>query len=67
MQVHQILVHTTHGGIDADVVIVQDNEHVVRRVGHVVQALECQSATHRTIANHGNHLTVSFALFQCSY
>ena len=57
-ELQKILSHATHTTVDAHVVIVQHNQHVIGRAGRVVDALESQSATHRTVANHSHHLPV---------
>ena len=57
-QLQEILPHATHTTVNRHIVIVQHNQHVVRRACRVVDALERQSATHRTVTNHSHNLPV---------
>ena len=49
--------------IDAHVVVVEDDEKVVRSRRNIVQSLERQSTTHGTIADDGYNLLVILATF----
>ena len=55
VQPQQILLHAAHAAVNRHVVVVQDNQQVVRTRRHVVQPLKGQSAAHRPVANHGHH------------
>ena len=59
----EIFFHATHCVVDAHVVVVEDDEKVVRSRRNVVQSLECQSTTHGTIADNGYNLLVILATF----
>jgi len=61
------LLHAAHRTINAHVVVVQNDEHVVGRVAGVVETFEGQTAAHGAIADHGHYMAVHFALLQSGH
>ena len=57
----QILLHSAHAAVDAHIIVVEDDYHVVWRRRHVVESLESQSAAHRSIADYRHHVSVVVA------
>ena len=64
VDVVEVLLHAAHRMGDAHVVVVEDDEQVVGRVGSVVEPLKGQSAAHRPIADHRHHLALGMPLLQ---
>ena len=56
VEVEQILLHAAHGVVDAHVVVVENDEHVVVARRHIVQSLIGQTAAHGAVAYHGHHM-----------
>ena len=56
VEAQQVLLHAAHRAVDAHVVVVEDDEHVVGRRRDVVQSFKGQAAAHGAIANHRHHL-----------
>ena len=67
IEVKQIFLHSAHSSINAHIVVVEDDEQVVGRRRHVINALKGQATTHSAIANDGYHMAVVIACFLCSY
>ena len=67
VEIKQVLFHAAHTLVDAHVVIVEDNEHIVRLVGGIVESLESQTATHGTIADDSHDVPVFFLLLHGSH
>ena len=55
-QSQEILSHAPHTAVNRHIVVVQHNQHVIRRARRVVDALKSQAATHRPVTNH--HLPI---------
>ena len=62
VQMAQILPHAAHTAVYAHAVVVDDDEHVVGRGGHVVEPFERESAAHRPVAYDGHDMTRCLAL-----
>ena len=58
VQMHQIVVHTADGAVDAHIVVIENNQQIVGDFGGIVQSLKRQPATHRAVADYGHHLTL---------
>ena len=58
VEVEQILLHSPHGAVNGHVVVVEDDEQVVWRRRHVVDALEGESSAHCPVAYHSHHMAV---------
>ena len=50
----EIMVHSSYTAVYAHIIVVQDDENVVRGRRSIVQSFESQTATHRTVADDGN-------------
>ena len=61
-EVEEVLLHAAHAAVDGHVVVVEDDEQVVRRGRGVVQPLEGQSAAHASVADDGHHMAVFLPL-----
>ena len=62
-QIQQILLHSAYTTVYRHVIVVEDNQQVVRRGRNVVQSFECQATTHGAIADDSYHMTF-FLAFQ---
>ena len=56
VEVQEILLHASHGPVDAHVVVVEDDEQVVVAVGDIVQALEGKASAHGSVADDGHDM-----------
>ena len=65
VQALQILLHTAHTAVDAHIIIVEDDQQIIRRVRRVVKSLKGQSAAHRPIADDGYDMAIVLPLFYC--
>ena len=54
MELVEIMVHSSYTAVYAHIIVVQDDENVVRGRRSIVQSFESQTATHRTVADDGN-------------
>ena len=61
-EVEEILLHSAHAPVYGHVVIVEDDEQIVRRGRRVVQPFEGQPAAHAAIADDGHDVTVHLPL-----
>ena len=57
VEVAQIFLHAAHGRVDAHVVVVENDEHVVGRVGGIVESFKGQSAAHGAVADDCHHMS----------
>ena len=58
LQLHQVGSHAPDSAVDAHIVVVENDEHVVGRVRGIVESLKRQPAAHRTVANNCYHALV---------
>ena len=54
----QIVFQRTDIGVDRHIVVVENDEQVCLARARIVQTLECQSARHRSVADHRNHVVL---------
>ena len=54
VQAYQVFFQAAHGAVDAHVVVVEDDEHVVGSGGDIVQSLKCQTAAHSPVADYSH-------------
>ena len=59
--ISEVFFQRTHIRVNADSVIIQDDQHIRVRDTRMVHAFESQSGGHGTIPDHGDHFTVFFA------
>ena len=52
----QVLPHAAYAAVDAHVVVIQDDEHIVRGRRHIVESLEGQAARHAAVADDCHHV-----------
>ena len=62
MELVEIMVHSSYTAVYAHIIVVQDDENVVRGRRSIVQSFESQTATHRTVADDGNDVPSFFIL-----
>ena len=56
--IHQVLAQAAHAMVDGHIIVVQDNQQVVRVDGGVVQPLEGQASRHRPVADDRDHVAI---------
>ena len=61
VEVEEVFLHSSYGAVDAHVVVVEHDEHVVGGTRHVVESLESQSAAHRPVADYCHDAAVAVA------
>ena len=66
VQLQQSLLQSAYAAVYAHVVVVEDDEHVVRRGRHVVESLKGQSAAHGAVAYNSHHMSLAVAGLLCS-
>ena len=56
IKAEQIFFHSSHSVVDGHVVVVEHDKQVIGCRRRIVESLECQAATHGSIADDGHHL-----------
>ena len=64
VKMQQIFLHAADRSVDAHVVVVEDDEEVVGRVGSVVESLEGKSSTHGSVTDECHDVAVGVSVFQ---
>ncbi len=61
------MLHSAHTAVDAHIIVIQNDEHVVRCSRNIVQSLKGKSAAHSPVANNGNDMSVSVSCLPCRH
>ena len=54
----QIVLERAHVVVDRHIVVVENDQQICLACTRIIQTLECQTARHRSVANHRNHVVL---------